>query len=130
MNWLAVNVPIYAVNLLLSTATDMWALRYPEPNELYLLDRRTPRRSPGFDLQSPRIHARSQPLDDAPCVVFASEPMDDDPAWRLLRPGTLVHVDADLAVTERVALPDPPQHPLTLADLSAAALGYREPQSA
>ena len=39
MSWLAANVPIYAVNVLLSTATDMWALRYPEPNELYLLDR-------------------------------------------------------------------------------------------
>ena len=41
MTWLAANVPIYAVNILLSTATDMWALRYPEPNELYVLDRQT-----------------------------------------------------------------------------------------
>src|SRR4029077_345759 len=36
MRWLAANVPIFAVNLLLSTATDMWALRYPEANELYI----------------------------------------------------------------------------------------------
>ena len=42
MSWLAANVPIYAVNVLLSTATDMWALRYPAPNALYLLDRRKP----------------------------------------------------------------------------------------
>ena len=40
MSWLAANVPIYAVNVLLSTATDMWALRYPESHELYVLDRR------------------------------------------------------------------------------------------
>jgi predicted glutamine amidotransferase len=33
MSWLAANVPIYAVNLLLSTATHVWALRYPDPNE-------------------------------------------------------------------------------------------------
>ena len=42
--------------VVLSTATDMWALRYPEPNELYLLDRRKPESSPHFDLRSARIH--------------------------------------------------------------------------
>lgn len=40
LRWLAANVPIYAVNVLLSTATDVWALRYPESHELYILDRR------------------------------------------------------------------------------------------
>ena len=40
MRWLADNVPIYAVNILLSTATDLWALRYPESHELYVSDRR------------------------------------------------------------------------------------------
>ncbi len=40
MRWLAANVPIYAVNVLLSTATDMWALRYPDAHQLYVLDRR------------------------------------------------------------------------------------------
>ena len=40
MHWLADNVPIYAVNILLSTATDLWALRYPESHELYVSDRR------------------------------------------------------------------------------------------
>ncbi len=42
MRWLAANAPIYAANILLCTATDMWALRYPESNELYVLDRPTP----------------------------------------------------------------------------------------
>ena len=41
MRWLAANVAIYAVNVLLATATDMWALRYPETHELYLLHRPT-----------------------------------------------------------------------------------------
>ncbi|MBV8928080.1 MAG: class II glutamine amidotransferase, partial [Mycobacteriaceae bacterium] len=102
VNWLTENVPIYAVNFLLSTATDMWALRYPEPNELYVLDRRQPKTAPDFDLQTSRIHARAAELDMHPSMVFASEPMDDDPGWRLLEPGTLVHVDAELSVTERV----------------------------
>jgi predicted glutamine amidotransferase len=121
LNWLTDNVPIYAVNLLLSTATDMWALRYPEPNELYLLDRRKPATSPDFDLQTSRIHARARDLDIHPCIVFASEPMDDDPGWRLLQPGTLVHVGADLAVEERVGLSKPPKHQLRREDLSLQA---------
>lgn len=29
LHWLRENVPIYAVNVLLATATDLWALRYP-----------------------------------------------------------------------------------------------------
>lgn len=40
MTWLAANVPICAANLLLATATDMWALRYPDTHGLYMLDRR------------------------------------------------------------------------------------------
>jgi predicted glutamine amidotransferase len=129
LRWLAANLPIYAVNLLLSTATDMWAVRYPEPNELYLLDRRSPRNSPGFDLQTSRIHARSeQPF--YPSVVFASEPMDHDPAWRLLKPGTVVHVDADLVITEQVALTEPPTYQLTLADLSPNAATAQHASSA
>jgi predicted glutamine amidotransferase len=130
MNWLKDNVPIYAANLLLSTATDMWALRYPEPNELYLLDRREPQTSPDFDLQTSRIHARAKYLDTNPSIVFASEPMDHDPGWRLLEPGTLVHVDAALAVTERVVLPDPPCHQLSRADLSVRASASQHPAPA
>lgn len=123
MTWLAANVPIYSVNLLLSTATDIWALRYPEPHELYILDHA----QPGFDLRTSRIHARSKTLGTQRAVVFASEPMNADPAWRLLDPGTLVHVDADLTVTERLVLPEPPQHQLTRADLSPAAAASQHP---
>ena len=125
MGWLAANVPIYAVNVLLSTATDMWALRYPEANELYLLDRRHEHqpgaRKPDFDLRTHRIRAQSEHLSARSSVVFASEPMDDDPRWCLLEPGELVHVDARLRITRRVVLPDPPAHQLRRSDLSAPA---------
>jgi predicted glutamine amidotransferase len=122
MKWLAANVPIYAVNVLLSTATDMWALRYPESHELYALERhdepQTASPRPEFDLRTKRIHARSERLCTRPSVVFASEPMDDDTRWRLLEPGELVHVDSALRVTRSVALPDPPTHLLHREDLS------------
>ncbi len=122
MKWLAANVPIYAVNVLLSTATDMWALRYPESHDLYALERhdepQTASPGPEFDLRTKRIHARSEHLCTRPSVVFASEPMDDDARWRLLEPGELVHVDSALRVTRSVALPDPPAHLLHREDLS------------
>ena len=118
ITWLAANVPIYAVNFLLSTATDMWALRYPEPNQLYVLDRRLDG-APSFDMRTKRIRAWSEPLCTRSSVVFATEPMDDDPRWSLLAPGELVHVDAGLRVTRDVVLPDEPRHPLRRQDLSA-----------
>jgi predicted glutamine amidotransferase len=120
MNWLATNVPIYAVNVLLSTATDMWALRYPEPNELYVLDRRLDG-APNFDMRTKRIRAWSEPLCTRSSVVFATERMDDDPRWCLLEPGELVHVDASLQVTRSMVLPDPPRHLLRREDLSRPA---------
>jgi predicted glutamine amidotransferase len=122
ISWLAANVPIFAVNILLSTATDMWALRYPESNELYLLDRCDDRPThPEFDLRTKRIRAKSEPLCTRPSVVFATERMDDDPRWCLLAPGELVHVDSSLHVTRSLVLPDPPRHLLRRADLSAPA---------
>lgn len=120
MQWLAANIPIYAVNVLLCTATDMWALRYPETHQLYLLDRTGDDVAvdPEFDLRTKRIRALSKQLCARKSVVFATEPMDDDPRWRLLDSGELVHVDAELRISQRLVLPDPPRHLLRRQDLS------------
>jgi glutamine amidotransferase len=130
LGWLAENVPIYALNILLCTATDMWALRYPDTHDLFVLDRRQPGEHAGFELSSDRIRARSEHLDAVPSVVFATERMDDDPAWRPLGDGELVHVDRDLGITRTAAAVPPPRYPLTMADLGATAAasqsaGYR-----
>jgi len=123
MRWLTANVPIYAVNVLLITATDMWALRYPQTHELYVLDRRQQRQPapsvPEFHMRTKRIRARSEHLCTRSSVVFASEPMDNDPRWRLLEPGELVHVDAGLRISSGVVLPDPPSRLVHRADLSS-----------
>ncbi|HXY63705.1 MAG TPA: class II glutamine amidotransferase, partial [Mycobacterium sp.] len=121
LGWLAANVPIYAVNLLLSTATDMWALRYPDTHELYVSDRRETPPDAQFHLRSKRIRAHSEHLRSQPSVVFATEQMDDHPRWRLIEPGELVHADAGLQISRDLVLPDPPRHQLHLEDLSAAA---------
>ena len=125
LTWLADNVPIYAANLLLATATDMWALRYPETHELFVLERQP--RAKAFEMQTNRIHARSQELDAQSSVVFASEPMDDDEKWQLLEPGVVMHVDAGLSITRRELLPHPPKHQLTLSDLSSDEAASQHP---
>jgi len=124
VGWLAETVPIFAVNMLLSTATDMWALRYPETHELYLLDRRDvdDRR---LRMRSDRITALSEHLTSDASVLFASEPMDDAD-WQLLAPGELVHVDADLQIDRSIALPDPPKHQLRHDDLTVKAAASQE----
>jgi len=119
VGWLADTVPIFAVNILLSTATDLWALRYPETNELYLLDRRDVDDT-RLRMGSDRITAHSEQLTSDASVLFASEPMDDD-HWQLLAPGELVHVDADLQIDRRIAFPGPPKHQLRQEDLTAQA---------
>jgi glutamine amidotransferase len=101
---------MFSLNLVLVTSHELWALRYPEHHRLFVLDRR-----PSNPEQSP-LSARSATLAveaDVPAgrtaVVVASEPMDDDPAWRLMAPGELLHVDRRLQVDSTLALPDPPR---------------------
>jgi glutamine amidotransferase len=53
--------------------------------------------------------------------VVASEPLDDDPGWRDLAPGELLHAGPDLAVTSTIVLREPPRHALTLEDLQPSA---------
>lgn len=48
--------------------------------------------------------------------------MDDNPRWRLLDAGELVHVDAALRVNRSLVLPDPPRHPILREDLSEPVL--------
>ncbi|MEB3031553.1 class II glutamine amidotransferase [[Mycobacterium] nativiensis] len=127
VGWLAANVPIYALNILLSTATDMWALRYPATHELYLLDRRDGAAPFGWNLSTRRIRAQAEQLRGRPAVVFATEPMDNDPRWRLIAPGELVHVDAGLTITTEPAFPDPPARLLRRDELTAVAEEAQHP---
>lgn len=123
--WVADNLPVYALNLVLTTSTELWALRYPDTHELFVLERAAGGHHGGRHLEhastAGRIRARSGALADRPAVVVASERMDEDPGWRALRPGELLHVDGGLATTCRTVLDHPPRHPLTLDRLGARA---------
>jgi predicted glutamine amidotransferase len=117
--WVAANLPLLAINLLLATERGLWALRYPQTHELHILERkpgRTLEHSSGLGSRVRSEHGASRPL-----VVIASERMDADPRWRALESGELLHVDHTLRVSSRRILEGPPARLLTLADLGARA---------
>ena len=123
VRWIADTLPVYAVNLVLTTPTDLWALRYPDTHALYVLERHTPEQ--GLDHRSAAgTRIVSDELSDAASVVVASERLDDDPGWRMLTPGVLLHIGRDLSVSERV-VDGSPRHPLSLDELGDAAASQR-----
>ena len=116
---------MFAINCVLITASDVWALRYPDVHELHVLEREAggPTGSRHLEHASARgsIRVRSGAMASRPAVVVATERMDEDAGWREMEAGELLHVDGSLNVTRRRVLTDPPAHPLTLADLDPRA---------
>jgi predicted glutamine amidotransferase len=107
--WVAQNLPIVSINFVLASADGLWALRYPEKNTLYLLER-----LPGEPLEKSsslgmRIHCEAGV--DRPLVLLASEPLDDDPRWRPLAAGELIHIPHTLEVSAQMILEQPPALP-------------------
>jgi len=129
--WVAGNLPLFALNVILVTPGELWALRYPDTHELYVLERPAGGHHGARHLDHTGRHGRlrvhSEALAGSPSVVVASERMDENPHWRLLAPGELLHVGPELGTTSRIALPDPPAHPLTLADLRPDAAASQRP---
>ncbi|MTD55163.1 class II glutamine amidotransferase [Amycolatopsis pithecellobii] len=128
--WVAGHLPVYALNAVLTTPAELWALRYPDTHDLFVL-----RRAPGgqhgdrhLDHAGTRLRAHSGALVEHAAVVVASERMDEDPGWQDLAPGELLHVGPDLAVTRRTVLDRPPRHRLTLAELGAHAAASQAPR--
>ncbi|WP_112467637.1 class II glutamine amidotransferase [Streptomyces triticisoli] len=128
--WIARNLPVYALNLVLTTPEQLWALRYPGTHELYVLERPAGGQHGTRHLDHSGSHGRmrvhSAGLADRPAVVVASEPMDDNPHWRPMEAGELLHVGSDLRTTRRVVLPEPPAQQLTLDDLSPDAAASQQ----
>jgi glutamine amidotransferase len=130
VGWIAANLPVYALNLILTTPTDLWALRYPDTHPLYVLARPAGGHHGHRHLEHASapgtVRVRSGDLASAPAVVVASERMDEDPHWRILGPGELLHVADDQHVTSQIAFHGPPGHLLTLADLHPQAAASQQ----
>ncbi|GAB2512260.1 class II glutamine amidotransferase [Nocardia heshunensis] len=124
VTWIADRLPVYALNLILTTATELWALRYPDTHDLFVLERAAGGApgDRGLDhATGTGIHTHSGALAAQPAVVIASERMDDDPGWRPLASGELLHVSGRLQVSSNIVLNSPPRHQLSLSHLGATA---------
>lgn len=129
--WIADNLPVFALNFVLITPTDLWAFRYPDTHYLYVLERAAggPSGHRYLDHASARgsIRVRSGDMATRRAVVVATERMDEDPGWENLGAGDLVHVDSDLNVEISAVLKSAPAHQLTLADLGLKAAASQAP---
>jgi glutamine amidotransferase len=125
VGWVANELPLYALNFVMTTASDVWALRYPDVHPLLMLERATggATGSRHLDAASPAgtIRVRSGDLADGPAVLFASEQMDEDTGWDNLHTGELTHVDEQLNVERTIIAPHLPRHQLRLEELDVAA---------
>ncbi len=116
-NWLADHVPMYSLNVLVASAGNLWALRYPDQRALHVA-RRVVDPDTGGVWQGTSDLARNGVHSDAPTpiVLVASERLDDSDDWRMLAPGEVLHVGPDLQVTSTVAVDHPPAHLHLLAE--------------
>lgn len=119
--WVAEHLPVYAINMVVATSDQLWALRYPDAHELWVLERppggQRGRRHLDAASAAGTVRVRSEHLSRYSSVIVASEPMDEDLAWRLLDPGELIHVAPTLHVASSIVLDGPPARQLTLHDL-------------
>ncbi len=131
--WVAENLPVFALNLVLISAQELWALRYPDTHDLLVLERDAGGDSGHRHLEHAsargRIHVHSADLATRPAVVIASEQMDDDAGWQPLASGELLHVDSELGVHRHRIVDGPPAHPLTLEDLGGKAAASQGQQT-
>jgi predicted glutamine amidotransferase len=131
--WVAGELPLYALNFVMTTRTDVWALRYPETHPLLMLERATggPSGRRHLDASGPAgtIRVRAGDLATSPAVIFATEQMDEDSGWSQLQSGELVHVDEQLNVQRTLVAPDPPRHQLRLDQLAPHAAASQAARS-
>ncbi|TYK42815.1 class II glutamine amidotransferase [Actinomadura decatromicini] len=110
------ELPVFSLNLLIAESGRLWALRYPESNELWVL---SPDEGGVTSVQGTATTGEastSKNEGSLPAVVIASEPMDDRPGWRLLDPGELLVVEG-LAETSHFPFA-PLSHPVRRSELS------------
>jgi predicted glutamine amidotransferase len=113
--WIVEHLPILSINFVLITAGDLWALRYPDTHTLFVLERSAGGNDPSAPsaLEHDSSHGTRVHSDtgrDQPLVIVASERMDDDPGWREMPTGELLHVDPSLVVHTELLFDGMPPH--------------------
>jgi predicted glutamine amidotransferase len=109
LDWVADHLPVLALNVVLTTPHELWAVRYPETHTLYLLESDS-----GAVARESRAGTRVTAEHAPPHVVVASERLDDDPGWREVAAGELVHVGPALVVRRSIVRDEPPTRRMAL----------------
>ena len=104
-SWIGARLPVSSLNVVVAAPGELWALRYPEQHALHILERPA---GGELHVRSSTSSVHAPELADAASVVVASEALDGESGWRMLEPGELVHVRADLSVESRIAVPEAP----------------------
>ena len=122
LQWIGNHCPVYSVNLLAMKDGELVAVRLPATNELWVLERTATAENPreALEQSSQTLRARSDDLTDVRSIVIASEPMDDDLAWRLMDSGELLHISADGTLSSERPF-GALAHPLQIEDLGLSA---------
>jgi predicted glutamine amidotransferase len=130
LGWIAENCRLFALNIILTDAANVWAVRYPDTHPLYVLELSGEDRKSG--MKTHRISMRSEQLEaeKRPAVLLGTEKIDDNPNWRMMDSGEILHIAPSLEVRSSHPLPPTPRHRLTLADLSDQAASSQSPQAA
>jgi predicted glutamine amidotransferase len=113
VSWIVRELPIVSINFVLISATDLWALRYPATDTLYVLQRAAGGSHSGAPValdqtSSHGTRVLSEHGRERDIVVVASERMDDDPGWREVRSGELLHVTGSLELESEMLFNGPP----------------------
>jgi predicted glutamine amidotransferase len=111
--WIAANLPVSSLNIIVAAPGELWALRYPAQHALHILER--PADLADYSAAATGLHVRSATssvhvpaLQSAASVVIASERLDGEDGWRMLAEGELVHVRPDLSIETAVVITQPP----------------------
>ena len=130
--WIGANLPVSSLNTVVATPGELWALRYPDQHALHIIERPAGASAPdaasaaaatgagggGLHVRSATSSVHAPQLHSAESVVVASERLDGESGWRMLAPGELVHVRADLTVESDVVVPQAPAHLVPLGGLN------------
>jgi predicted glutamine amidotransferase len=111
--WIGANLPVTALNTIVATPSELWALRYPGQHALHIIERpagasQPPASGRGLNVRSATSSVHVPALHSAPSVIIGSEQLDGESGWRMLAEGELVHVRPDLSVKSEIVVAEPP----------------------
>jgi hypothetical protein len=107
-------VPVYAVNLIITSAHEMWDVRWLMTHDLFFRDQRR-LAEPVEQRSSHGMRISSSELGFHPPVLVASEERDYSRASRLIQSGSMLHAAADLTAAHIPVVDGPPRRHLAVA---------------